>query len=329
MNLQQLLLECYRRLNFTTTPQASVTVRLTAQLNEAHRRLLTSPGIEQLRDDSVTITVKAGEDRVGLPPNVAKIRQLTDVSNGRYPLRAIRLRDIRREDSGLQTGTPEAYAPLTEQCVQVQPKMHPTEASPLWVESDAAADTTPVVHVESITEGGYRTVASRALSGTTRVQLGTRTDHVVVTQFSLSAPAVGYVTLHGHSNASNREMATIEPGRTTTNYHLIALWPTPAADTAYALDYTRHISDLVAPTDEPSIPYDFHYLLVTMACRREFTFQDDKVRYAMMVAEEQEGMQALRAFVLYPPDYRVRNNDPEVDDYWGSNLGPDFPAGRW
>lgn len=327
MNLSTLLLECYRRLNFTATPTTSVTTRLTGYLNDAHRRIVTSPGFEQLRDDTTTFASVASQVRYGLPPTVARVERIIDISNQRR-LRAMRRDDYRRLDPGLTaSGVSEYYIPVGEQAVMLQP----AAATGLWAVSSSASDTTPKIIIEAITTGGYVHVpvaAGTTLTGTTRVALGTRTDMILVQQCYLTVACVGYVSLYSAATLGT-ELARIEPGKTASKFHAIELWPAPAAAVTYTVDYTRTVSDLVDPTDEPFLPEDFHYILVLMACRREFTSADDKTRYSMMVAEEAEALKSLRSWLLYPPDYRVRNTDPSGEYADGSNLGGYFPAGRW
>lgn len=355
MTLQQLLLDCFRRLNFTGSPTASMQTRIVAFLNDAQRRVLTSPGMEQLRDDTLTFVALAGTARYNLPPSVAQVRSVAFVGPGPRPgdnpaaaaptprrLQALRRDDARRLELGVSSGTPEYYVPIGRQAVAQQP------SDPLGVvlrvASTDAADVNPCrAYVEGTTAGGYATTAlTTLLTGTTRAQLGATSDVINVTKFWLNTPCVGYVSLYEQTDPdppyAGIELARIEPGKTNTAYFAIELWPTlpvdpaqtfPATGFRYQVDYARLIPDLVYPTDEPLLPEDFHYLLALMACRREFQFSDDKHRYAQLQLEEQEAMRALRAFVLYPPDYRVRNTDPECDRFLGNNLGTGFPAGRW
>ena len=327
MTFSALLLECYRRLNFTSTPAASVTTRLSAFLNDAHRRVLTSSGMELLREGTETFSSVAGESRLNLPPNVAQVKAITDTTNHQR-LRAMRLGDYRRADPGVTaSGTPDYYVPVGQQQVARQP----AAASGLWVVS-SANDTTKKAYVEGFTSGGYQHVtaaAGTALTNgpVTRNQCGSSTDITSVTRFELDTVCVGLVKLFT-SLTGSEELARIEPGRLSTSYFAIDLFPTPAVATPYRVDFARTMTDM-ALTDTPYLPEDFHYVLVVMACRREYAFADDKVRYEAMVFEEKEAMRAMRSFVLYPPDYRVRNDDPEEGVQDGSNLGGWFPAGRW
>lgn len=323
MNLTSLLAECYRRLSFTPTPQAVVVTRLTAFLNEAHRRILTSPGMELLRDDVLTFASVAAQSRYGLPPNVARIKTVVDATN-QLTLRPWSREDYRDAVAGTSvSGTPSFYVPIGQQFVQLQP----AAATGLWAVSTSGADiTTLKAAVEGVTTGGYLTNngAGTVLTGATRVALGARTDWINVAKFYLSAACAGYVSLYTASSGGT-ELARIEPGRTASKYFALDLFPTPAAIASYTVDYTRLVTDMVNGTDEPFLPEDFHYLLVLMACRREYSSSNDQPRYLAMAQEEGQAFRALRSWVLYPPGYRVF---PETSDR-RSNLGSDYPAGRW
>lgn len=360
MNLNALLAECYRRLNFTATPQAAVTSRLTGFVNDAHRRLLVSPGMEKLRDATVNITTVPGYRRMGLPPGVARINRITDLTNG-LVLRALEQGDYRALSAGtpvtaftpLVTGTPDSYVHTGFSQVSSQPfwaagydgTVLPiaTGVDKVYVGSTSPADTTQTVFLSWVTQGGYAASASAVLTGTTAVEFGTAlpappgtwvtSDTFVsaVVRFSLSASCAGYVGLSVSKLGSNQiawtppPLAIIEPTHLATSYQQIDFYPIPAAAATYAVDFTRSISDLVNPSDVPYLPDDFHYLLVVMACRREYGFADDNQRYVAMAQEEQQAIRALRAWVLYPPDYRVR----DMGDEGQSNLGGAFPSGRW
>lgn len=329
MNVNALLQECYRRLNFTTpTPALGIQQRLLGFLSDAHRRLLSAPGMEGLRDETTTVTSVINQARLALPPTVARVRAVIDPVN-QVRLRAMRRSDARRLNPGVVgvSGTPDFYVPVGQEHVAAQP----AAATGLWVVSTSAIDA-GYVDLTVTTTGGYQHTPNLVtLSGTTRAQAGTRTDITQVSTFSLQAAATGYVSLYTAA-VGGTELARIEPGRLGTKYFIVELLPTPSAAVTYTIDYTRILADFqLSVVEEPLIPEDFHYLLVVMACRREYLFNDDKARYTQYAIEEQEGMRALRAFVLYPPDYRVKNNDPEQDggDDYGSNLGGAFPAGRW
>jgi hypothetical protein len=322
MNLSQLQADCYRRLNFTAAPPKGVADRITAFLNEAHRAILAGPGMERLRDDIQTFASVATQARYSLPPNVARIKAITERTNQRR-IRFLALDQLRELDPGLSAlGSPDFWVPIGQQAVAQQP----SAAAGMWAAS-TATDTTPKVFCEAFTTGGYRystSVTGTSLTGTTRVQLGTRTDLTEIVKFYLDSAAAGYVSLYDAAVSGN-ELARLEPGKTYARYYGLQLYPTPASVVTYYVDYTRTVADLAQATDEPLLPEDFHWLLVLGALRREYE-KTDNTRWAQAVREEQEGLKALRTWVLYPPDYEATPHRVPME---GSNLGPWFPRGRW
>ena len=313
-----MLTEMYRRMGYASSPATEITTRYTAFLNEAHRRLLTQPGMERLRDDIITFASVASRAIYGLPPSIARVKGIHQRSNMRQ-LRYLSLDELRREDPGLtSSGTPDFWTPIGYQPVALQP----ADASEIFVKSTAAGDT-GTAYLEGIRTGGYPRTLSVTMTGTTAVSLSAViTDLIAVTKFYLSAAAVGTVTLHEDSGAGT-ELARIPIGGVFARYHGIQLWPTPSAVETFYVDHTRVIPDLVNGTDEPLLPEDFHWLMVTGALKREYEKKDDS-RYRQTVADEADGLRAFRAWHLYGPGY-----DASVGDGGGSHLGGWYPSGRW
>lgn len=321
MNLTNLLAGLYGRLNFTATPPAATTTRLTGFINEAHRQILAMPGMERLRDSTTSFASVASVGRYALPPAVARIKAIGDQLNQRR-LRFLAADQFRTLDPGVTgRGTPDWWIPISYAAVAVQ---QPITATGLWAVSSSASDTARIVFVESIRTGGYPFAGSVTLNGTTRVQIGTLTDHVEVTKFYLSAATAGFISLFDAAVAGN-ELARIAIGQTYARYLVIQLYPTPTAAVTYYVDFTRVIADMANAGDEPLLPEDFHYLLILGALRREYQKSDD-TRWQEAVIEEQQGIKALRNWVLFPPDYDAV---PGVRPVEPSNLGPFFPRGVW
>jgi hypothetical protein len=99
MTLTELLAGLYRRLNFTTAPPSTTTTRLTAFINAAHREYLRKPGTERLRDDTITFASVAAQPRYTLPPNVARVKVITDRANMRR-IQFLALDQLRSIDLG-------------------------------------------------------------------------------------------------------------------------------------------------------------------------------------------------------------------------------------
>lgn len=320
MNLTNLLADLYRRLNFASAPATGVTTRLTAFLNEAHREMLAKPGMERLRDDIITFASVASTPRYALPPNVARIKSITERTNQRR-IQMLPLDQLRRLDPGLTgTGTPDWWVPIGYQAVATQP----AAATGIWAVSTDAADTTQTVRIETARTGGYRFSGSVTLNGLTRAQIGTLTDHIEIDKFYLSTAAAGAVSLYDAAVSGN-ELARIEIGKTYSRYIGIQLYPTPTSAVTYYVDYTRVIPEMSNGTDEPLLPEDFHWLLVVAALRREYE-KTDSTRWTQALTQEREGIKALRNWVLYPPDYEATPGRRPMDQ---SNLGPWFPRGTW
>lgn len=297
MNLSSILADLYRRLDYTSSPPTAIATRLTSFVNTTHRQILSTPGLDVLRDDQITFASVANQVRYGLPPAINRIESITDRTTN-IKLMQRTLSEIRASDPGLvQTGPSDAYVNHGYQQVQTQP----TAATGLWIVSSSASDTTQSVKVESVRTGGYEFTGAATLSGTTRVAVGSFTDHLEVDKFYLSAAAVGTVSLYDAAAAGN-ELARIAIGGTYARYLAIQLYPTPASAITYYVDYVRDIPDMANVTDEPLLPQDFHYLLVEGALLKEWTKLDD-TRRAAADRDYTKGMSALKYYVTCPPDF--------------------------
>lgn len=319
MNLSSLLSELYRRLDYTSSPPSVITTRLTAFVNTTHRQILTTPGLDVLRDDTTTFASVANQAVYGLPPAISRIETMTDRTT-QINLQQLTLDDIRASDPGaVQTGPPYGYVNRGWQQVQLQP----TAATGLWIASSSASDTTQSVKVETVRTGGYEYAAAATVNGTTRVQVGAFTDHIEVTKFYLSAVGVGTISLYDAASAGN-ELARIAIGGTYARYLAIQLFPTPASIITYYVDYVRDVPDMANATDEPLLPQDFHYVLVEGALLKEWTKLDDTRRSAALT-DYTKGVNALKYFATCPPDFLPsrRMRSPER-----SRFGAYFPATR-
>ena len=321
MTLATLEAELYRRLNYATSPATEVTTRLRSFLNLTQRQILGLPGLDRLRDDTITFASVNAVAQYGLPQAVMRIQGLSERTNNRR-LTARSLSWLREVDPGLtNTGTPEYYIPIGIQAVNRQP----SDASEIFVDSTSASDTN-TAYLEAIRSGGYRIVLSVSMTGVTAVSLGAAyTDIVEVTKFYLSAAAVGTVTLHEDASGGT-ELARIPIGQTFARYEGIQLWPTPSAAVTYYVDYTRTIPDMANANDEPLLPEDFHWLLIEGALVKEWTKKDDVMRRELAETEFRTGLSALRYHVTAPPDLLPARSDLGERV---SRFGAHYPAGRW
>jgi hypothetical protein len=323
MNLGSLLDDCYRRLRYTTTPPPETIVRLTAFINDVHQDLLTIPGLQRLRDDTLTITALANQSKTGLPPAVARINGIVDRQNN-IKLQQVPLSELRAIDPAQMNvgGYPLRYAVVGQQAVQIQPA---ATGVPLYASSTSATDTTQKVFIESIHLGAYPpfTTSGVTLTGTTRVFVSQSTDNIEVTRFYLDSRTNGYISLWDAATAGN-ELARIQPPTLFSRYQAVVWWPIQTVDCLEYADITRTIADLVNPTDEPLIPPDFHSTVIQGVLEREYTRLDDS-RASIARADYQQGMADLQSWVMNDGD-RIASLRP-IPTKW-SRLGGDYPADR-
>lgn len=324
MTLAQILQDLYGRLNYTGNPVPdNVTKRLIRFCNETHRDLLSEPGLDRLRDDVMPITAYANQARTGLPPNVARIYAITDRTNN-FSLMPVPLKQLRLTDPG-QTFTgsyPQRYAVIGQQAVWRQPA-----TSGIWAASSSASDTTQRVFAMGTLTGGYpqnASVTGTVLTGTARVQLGTRTDWIEVTRFYVDLPCAGFISLYDAA-ASGNELARIAIGDTFSRMTAVEWFPIQTSDTTEYLDYQRTVRDLVDMSDEPLLPNDFHNLISIGARVKEYEMLDD-TRLGSAKALYQERLGKLRDYVMNTGDQiaSLRN----VPLRW-NRLGPNYPAQYW
>lgn len=295
MNLTGILANLYRDFGYPASPPGAVTTRLTAFVNRAHHEVLTIPELSRLRDSVTPATITASTARTALPVDVARIIRITDRTN-QIPLREVPLGDLRTIDPGqANTGSyPWRYAVVGNVAVNLQPA-----ATGLWAVSSSASDTTQHVFVEGILTGGYpqNTISGGTLlTGTVRVQIGTRTDFIEVTKFYLDAAGVGFISLYDAASNGN-ELARIPIGDTYSRYLAVEWYPIPTATTTEYVDYERRVFEMANGTDEPLLPPDFHYVLELGA--KVYEYQQLKDPYVVTArAEYEQGKTSLKSFVM-------------------------------
>jgi hypothetical protein len=320
MNLTSLLADLYRRLAYPAAPAASEVTRLTSFLNTTHRQILTVPGMDKLRDHTITFASVANQVLYGLPPSVARIEAITDRTN-QWKLDPVALEDVLQADPGLtSTGSSDRYINRGWQQVAVQP----AAATGLWAVSSSASDTTQSIKVETVRTGGLSSSAAVTLNGTTRVQVAALTDHIEVTKFYSSLVGVGDISLYTAA-AAGTLLATIPIGLTYARYLAIQLYPTPASAITYSVDYVRNVLDMSNGTDEPLLPEDFHYLLVEGALLKEWTKRDDD-RRVQADQDYHRGLSALKYFMHAQADDLPLAG---VRRYGRSRFGAYFPVTRY
>lgn len=316
MTRGELLTSLYRRLNKSETPDTATKNRLVGFLNEAYREVLSLPGIQRLRDDTLTFASVANQARYALPW-VPKIQRLFETTNDRL-LQPMTLADYRAidPDPANTTGTADSWVWAGYTPVAVQP----SDASSLFVKSTSASDTN-TCYLEGETGGGYPRAVSVSMTGTTAVNLSSAvSDWVRVTKVYLSSAAVGTVTLHEDSG-SGTELARIGIGQTSQRYCALYLYPTPSSVVTYTADVVMGITDLAQDTEEPRLPADFHDLLVLGARVREYEKMDD----ARLTIAAQQYESRKRDLMYWLAE--TGHSDVPRTRMGRSRLGPWYPAG--
>lgn len=320
MNLAAIQAEVYRRLKYQPSPSPDVVTRIAAEINEAQQELTDDPRLQSLLRGETSLTTVASQAEYGLPPHIGRITTIRDTSN-RWPLRQESLWWYRTAvpDQTVQTGTPSRYILLGPKPVVRQPV-----STGVWADSSSASDTSgPSVSVEAVRSGGYlHQPDPTALTGVTRVQIGSQTDYVELTDFYLDQACVGDVTLYDAAAAGN-VLGFIPAGQTRSTSNWIAFAVTPSDALTYQIDYERIVTDLVNPTDEPYwLPTAFHRLLAIGARRKEYEYRDDE-RLESAVSEWNAGLNKLVAYVNNPPGAILI---PGGASHGRSDLGSWYPS---
>ena len=292
-------------------------------LNEAHRQLLRKPGLESLRQGTVTFASVASQKLYALPTQgIARINRITEATNDRkLAYRTPTWLDTAAPDAASLTGTPWAWIPRGYAEAHTQP----SDASSVFVDSTSASDT-GTAYVEGITTGGYYQSKSVSMTGTTAVNISSAvTVWIVITKFYLSTAAIGTVTLHEDASGGT-ELSRIAIGDVRAQFSAFQLFLTPAAVITYTADVLRAIPEMSNDTDECLLPQDFEDLLLDKAEMKELRKQDDPSRYAMLAADVKRGEAELLTFVVNHPDWRPSFGGVEAEY---SSLGANYPADTW
>lgn len=329
--LNEILSECYRRLRYPSSPPAAITTRLTALINESHGEIISLPQLSRLRDNVIPIVIPANVARSALPPAVSRILAITDRTNNnklvQVPLSELRLSDPAQAFTG---GYPMRYAVIGDQAVYRQP----SAATGIWAASSAAGDTSQKVFVETINTSGVSGFAlpfniisaGTTLTGTTRVQIGTDTNHIQVNKFYLDSACAGYALLFDAATTGN-ELARIPIGATYSRYEAIEWWPVPTQATTLYVDVTRRVYDLVKGTDEPLLPRDYDDILIQGVLLREYLILNDS-RYTQAKNDYEGMILKLTEWVMSDGD-RLASLRPIPQGF--NRLGSNYPnqAGEW
>lgn len=324
MTLTDLLAAVYEDCNYSPSPAAAVTTRLTRYLNEGLQAVVAEPGLSRLLDSNApaTFTSVANQARYGLHESVSEILSMRDLDNDRS-LDWMDLQQYRRmdPDPASRTGVPVYYVPLGVSSVAAQP----SAAAEVFIISTSASDTHDA-HLECVLSDGTRRLLDVTMTGTTGVSFSAAVNTIVsVEDVYLDANAVGTVTVR-EGSGTGPVLATIPPGQPRARYQSFYLYPTPSGAWAYAVDYRRTLVTLSEGTDEPPLPLEFHPMLVKYAAFREWEHKDD-TRATLAYQQYEKWLSRLKYRQHSTGDSVPASGRYRRPEY--SRLGGWFPADRW
>lgn len=326
MNLTTIQKRIYRRCGLSDTPATADVTRILDFINEWYRETLSAPGLDSLRETTLTLTTVAGQAQYGLPQAISRVHDpIFDVTNQRC-IYEKSLEWLRMVDPGLTatSATVDYWIPFKGWGATAQQLA--TTGKPLYVVSDSASDGAgTTAHVETVRLGGIRAGdTSVAMNGVTRAQLGSKSDHIEVTKFWLTVAAVGTVSLYDASSSGNL-IAQITPGRTNARYFMLQFYPTVSAALSLSIDCQRTIEDLTLPFEEPLLHEDYHWLLVYGPLSEEMEKRDSD--QAEKYEKRARKLISDLRHNLYPQEIAVQRG-PEGQPERVSRLGGWFPAER-
>jgi hypothetical protein len=297
MNLGDIELLAYDRLNLNTSPDSALRRQVRADINITHRQILSAKGHGILRRKTLPAMCIASTPFMVLPQSATSIYCIVDRANNRT-LDPCELSDIRFRDPGQNfTGSvPDLYAVVNFASVVEQDPV--SGSASLFIVSDDARDGSGTsITVEGVlADGTYRRV-SIAMNGLTGVNISsTISTWAFITKFYSSSLAAGNITLH-EATVGGNELSRIRPGQTYPRYTQLCLSGIPATAQTYYCDVELHVEDMTNGTDEPLVPEDYHWLLLTGALKRYYQKRRDFEAYRVEASDWEMGMGDLGAFL--------------------------------
>jgi hypothetical protein len=314
-------------------PSSDVIARFKRWTNEAMHDIMGRPRLAPLRHGSVPFWSDAGQTTYAVPDAFDAIDTIVQHAND-IRLRAMTRDQYRSIDPGERSsGTPyawieEGYAPVMLQPGNLYP--HGTVETPVWVVSTQAADTTQTVHISGAASDGqlYGDLAV-SLNGLTRVQVGYPETWWVIESFFVDAPTDGNIELWTQAVGGLR-IAVIVPPRTSVQYHMIRLWPTPTDHLLYTVDGQLKVPPLVEPNDVPfQIPRLYHQALVDYVNYRAYEKNGDSARSAVCRGNYERRIGELCNKTEFSADYRPVKGALGPESARWNNLGSWYPADGW
>lgn len=320
----------YDRLGFDSAPATKVTTRLRRFINETQRQIIATRGCSKIRRRVLPFSTVANTPFAVLPQSAVNIITIQDRVN-QWVLDPVSIEDLRAEDPGLVAASsfPNRYVILNYAAPVAQ---DPTAACELFAVSTAGGDgATKTVMIEGITTGGYYRSASVALNGGNPVSLGAAiTDWIGVTKFYI-APSSGTTLVNATGNITltqglaGAELGRIPIGRAFARYTRLHMHPTPSAIGTYYADVDLHIDDMSSLADEPYLPEDWHWMLVSGALMKEFQRRKQPVEYGEEKQAFKDGMSGLKLFLSKRSGVALGLNRKYRMRF--SQLGANFPVG--
>jgi hypothetical protein len=319
MTLAELRTALYGDLGYADSPETPVVTRLTRYINDGYRAILRLPGLEALRRKTITFASVNAQKLYGISPAAVQVLKVSDQTNN-VSLLEMSLDQFRRVDpQELVTGVPTHYIRIGLQPVRQQPA-----TTGVWVSSSSASDTAITVRLVGITATGETAVQTATLTGTTRVQVGALTTLTGISEWNISAAAVGVITMH-NAASSGDDIAVIQIGKTSVQYLVLRLWPTVQDAYTYAVDIETPMPELTGATDVPVVPEDYQPMIVEYGRMREYEYRADE-RYPIAKMQFDDNLRGLKVRLWNSPDFLpVAGVTPNVPN----NLGPWYPSGRW
>lgn len=300
-------------------PSTEQIARAKRWINEGYRHLMV--GRERLRQVTLGLTTENNRALYPVAQAVARINYITQVSNSQR-LTMLTLDKYRLINPGLNQSSGFAYqwVPYGWSGVLRQP-----EGKGLWIVSTAIGDTTQVATVTGfITNGDQVAPTTATLNGTTRVQVGTRTDWYTVEKLSFATAGTGIISVYDAAVGGN-EILRLQVGQTSAQYEHILMFPTPSAVVDYVVDADLKLVDLVSDNDIPLLPEDFHDMLPLYARGRDYKRAGDRVRIQEFKEEWKNRYTTLQMNVDFPQDWQPISGGA-LSGYGWNNLGPWYPA---
>jgi hypothetical protein len=319
MNLSEIEVTIYDRLNLGVNPDSVVQRYIRRFVNDTYREVLTKKNIgARLRRQLLTFTTSATSPFCVLPQAVSRIFIVTDRTNNNL-LDEISLQDLRYTDPGLTSSSAVPYGYVIEN-MSAPVAADPAAATALKIISDNASDGSGVaVNVEGVTSDGQLFKASSGLNGLTQASIGSVATWLQITKFYLSSPAQGHVSL---KDSSGNVLGVISPGRQFARYTRLHMVPTSTSALTLTVDCELRIEDMMTGSDESLIPEDFHDILIEGALAKEYRRRSKATDAGTCESLKKDRVKDLQVWLTRPTGVAQGNNRQKRFSQLGSNFPP-------